>query len=270
VDLSGFYDSYWAAKDDNVDQRRLDLLVDLVRKDDSVLQVDCGPGMLARRLQDKGATVTATDLSLVATERARHKGIAASQVSLDDSPLPFPDGSFDAVVSDSAIEHLFFYREALAECVRVLRPGGRLIVLLPNIAHWRYRLWLLTGRFPYIKDSPTDMTHIRFFTVRDARLLCERSGLVVSLCDGSASLWVKGLYPSWLRRRFVRGAYTWAARKYPSLFARDFILLCEKPAAPSRPPGGIQARSFRRRFSPDAVSAAGSASHGPSSRYRSG
>lgn len=242
MELCEFYDSYWASKDDSVDQGRLDLLVDLIREGENVLEVDCGPGMLAQRLQDKGANVTATDLSLVAVERARQKGLNVSQVSLDDGSLPFSDGSFDAVVSDSAIEHLFFTREGLAECVRVLRTGGRLVVLLPNIAHWRYRLWLLGGRFPYIKDSPTDPTHIRFFTLPEARRLCERLGLTVSRCDGSASLWVRGLYPSLLRRRFIRTVYRWSARLWPSLLARDFILVCEKRSASS---------TGQLRYSPD-------------------
>lgn len=235
VELSEFYDSYWAARDDNVDQSRLDLLVALVRNGDRVLQVDSGPGMLAQRLRAKGAVVTATDLSLIAVERARQKGIDAQQVVLDDEPLPFPDDAFDCVVSDSAIEHLFFYRNALAECVRVLRPGGRFVLLLPNIGHWRFRLWLLAGRFPYIKDSPTDVTHLRFFTLYEGRRFCEKSGLRVRRTDGSAGLWTKGLYPPFLRRRVVRRIYARAARIWPSLFARDFILLCEKLPSSPRP-----------------------------------
>jgi methionine biosynthesis protein MetW len=231
MELSEFYDCYWSAKDDNVDHRRLDLMVDLVRKGERVLQVDCGPGMLAQRLEAKGAIVTGTDLSLVAVERARQKGIDAQQVSLDDERLPFSDSTFDVVISDSAIEHHFFYREALAECVRVLRPGGRFIILLPNIGHWRFRLWLLAGRFPYIKDAPTDLTHLRFFTLREGKQLCESLGLMVRRSDGSASLWVRGLYPSFLRRPIVRSLYTRAARIWPSLLARDFVLLCEKPVS---------------------------------------
>ncbi len=235
VELSEFYDCYWAARDDNVDQSRLDLIVALVREGERVLQVDSGPGMLAQRLQAKGAIVTATDLSLIAVERARQKGIDAQQVVLDDELLPFPDDAFEVVISNSAIEHLFFYHKALVECVRVLRPGGRLVLLLPNIGHWRFRLWLLAGRFPYIKDSPTDVTHLRFFTLYEGRRLCEKLGLKVRRTDGSAGLWTKGLYPPFLRRPIARRIYARAARIWPSLFARDFILLCEKLSSSPRP-----------------------------------
>lgn len=234
MELTEFYDCYWASKDDSVDHKRLDLIVDLVERGENVLQVDCGPGMLAHRLKAKGAIVTGTDISLLAVERARQRGINARQVALDDCPLPFPDGAFDVVVSDSTIEHLFFYRQALTECVRVIRPGGRFIILLPNIGHWRYRLWLMAGRFPYFKDGPTDMTHLRFFTVHEAKQLCESLGLRVYRFDGSASLWVRDLYPAFFRRRIVRDLYTRAARVWPSLLARDFILACEKPLAPGK------------------------------------
>ncbi len=112
--------------------------------------------------------------------------------------------------------------------MRVIRPGGKFLLLLPNLGHWLLRLWLLRGRFPYLKNSPTDESHIRFYTVYEARRICEGLGLKVEAVDVSASLWVSNFYPSWLQRRFVRDAYTKAARKVPSLLARDFILVCRK------------------------------------------
>lgn len=39
----------------------------------------------------------------------------------------------------------------------------------PNLAHWRCRWWLLRGRFPYVRNTPTDLTHLRFFTLAEAR-----------------------------------------------------------------------------------------------------
>ena len=164
----------------------------------------------------------------VAVERARAKGIPAQQVDLDTEALPYADGTFDTVVSNSMMEHRFFPERTLDEAVRVLRAGGRFIACLPNMAHWICRWWVLTGRFPYVVDSPTDAMHLRFFTVHDARALCASRGIEVQEVDGSASLWVKGFYPALLRRRPFSGAYTWLARHWPSLFARDFILVGRK------------------------------------------
>jgi methionine biosynthesis protein MetW len=228
MDLVKYYDDYWSQADDTFDHARLALIADRIRPGERVLEVDAGPGVLASQMRARGADVTTTDLSAVAVERTRQKGIPAQQVDLDTVDLPFPDGSFDTVVSNSAIEHRFFHKRSLSECARVVRPGGRFIVCLPNIAHWKCRLWVLGGRFPYVKNSPTDEMHLRFFTVAEARRLCRAQGLVPVEADGSASLWAKDFYPALFRKRGVREAYTWLARRWPSMFARDFVLVCRK------------------------------------------
>ncbi len=115
--------------------------------------------------------VVCTDVSAVGPERTRARGIEAQQVDLDTDPLPFNDGEFDAVIANSNLEHLFFTHRHIAELVRCVRPGGKFIWLVPNIGHWRYRLWLLFGRFPYIPNSPTDEYHIRYMTAYEARKL---------------------------------------------------------------------------------------------------
>lgn len=225
MDLVAYYDAYWRQADDTFDHDRLALLEKHIRPGQSVLEVDCGPGVLAAKMRDRGALVTATDLSSVAVERARAKGIPCTQVDIDSQPLPFADGQFDAVVSNSAIEHRFFHEKALDECVRVLKPGGRLVLCLPNIAHLICRWWILTGRFPYIPNSPTDAMHLRFFTVREAVALCRARGLRITSVEGSASLWARDFYPPLWRKHRLRGLITWLARVWPSMFARDFVLV---------------------------------------------
>ena len=228
MDLVAYYDAYWSQADDTFDHERLALLADRVCAGEKVLEVDCGPGVLAKKMQDKGADVTATDLSVVAVRRAQEKGIPAQQVDVDTKDLPFADASFDVVVSNSAIEHRFFHERSFNECARVLKPGGRFIVCLPNVAHWKCRLWVLFGRFPYVEHSPTDAMHLRFFTVREAKKLCRARGLEPLEVDGNASLWARDFYPLFFRKRGVREAYKWLARHWPSMFARDFVLVCRK------------------------------------------
>jgi methionine biosynthesis protein MetW len=228
MNLVEFYDAYWRQADDTFDLERLDLIARRVGAGEKVLEVDCGPGVLAKMMRERGADVTGTDLSAVAVERARAKGILAHQVDVDTEPLPFEDASFDTVVSNSMIEHRFFPERSLDECVRVLSPGGRFIVCLPNIAHWLCRWWILAGRFPYVQNSPTDELHIRFFTVSEVKKLCSVRGLVVLEVDGSASLWAKDFYPALIRSRRLRGLYTKLAHHWPSLFARDFVVVSRK------------------------------------------
>jgi methionine biosynthesis protein MetW len=228
MDLVAYYDAYWSQADDTFDHERLALLSDRVQAGEKVLEVDCGPGVLAKKMQDKGADVMATDLSAVAVRRAQEKGIPAQQVDIDTANLPFADATFDVVVSNSAIEHRFFHERSFDECARVLKPGGRFIVCLPNMAHWKCRLWVLFGRFPYVQHSPTDSMHIRFFTVREAKKLCRARGLEPVELDGSASLWARDFYPAFFRKRGVREVYKWLAHQWPTMFSRDFVLVCRK------------------------------------------
>ncbi len=225
MNLVAYYDAYWRQADDSFDHDRLALLAKHVHPGETVLEVDCGPGVLAAKMRDQGAIVTATDLSSVAVERARAKGIPCTQVVIDNEPLPFADASFEVVVSNSAIEHRFFHEKVFDECVRVLKPGGRFIVCLPNIAHIICRWWLLTGRFPYIINSPTDAMHLRFFTVREATTLCRQRGLRIVSAEGSASLWAREFYPPLWRKRRLRGLITWLAKVWPAMFGRDFVLV---------------------------------------------
>jgi len=225
MDLKAYYDAYWKGADDTFDLDRLALLEKHVRPGDNVLEVDCGPGVLAARMRDIGAHVTATDLSGVAVERARSKGIDCTQLDIDSEPLPFEDNSFGVVVSNSMIEHRFFHEKAFDECVRVLEPGGRFIVCLPNIAHLICRWWILTGRFPYVLNSPTDAMHLRFFTVREVVALCRARGLEVVSIEGSASLWAREFYPPVWRKHRLRKAINWLARVWPSMFGRDFVVV---------------------------------------------
>ncbi|MBC7232651.1 MAG: class I SAM-dependent methyltransferase [Chloroflexi bacterium] len=228
MNLGEFYDAYWRRADDTFDMERLNLIASRVFPGENVLEVDCGPGVLAKMMQERGAKVTGTDLSMVAVERARAKGIEAYQVDIDTEPLPFAEDTFDTVVSNSMIEHRFFPERSFDECVRVLKPGGKFIVCLPNIAHWICRWWLITGHFPYVEDSPTDMLHLRFFTVSEVKKICRQRGLRVLEVDGSPSLWAKEFYPPLVRSRYVRWVYPWLAHRWPSLFARDFVVVCRR------------------------------------------
>ena len=228
MNLADYYDEYWRVHGDNFDLSRLQLIAGRIYAGEDVLEVDCGRGVLAAMLVARGATVQGTDLSAVAVQRALDKGIPCQQVDLDTEPLPFPDASFGTVVSNSAIEHRFFSEKSLAECLRVLKPGGKFIICLPNTAHWLCRLWLLFGRFPYVRNSPIDETHLRFFTVHEAKALCRKYGARVVATDGYASLWVRGFYPRPFRWPVIASMYNRLARLWPSLFARDFILVCRK------------------------------------------
>jgi SAM-dependent methyltransferase len=102
-----------------------------------VLDVGCGPGHLSIRLaRERGLEVTGLDIDQAMVERARAN---AERVGADDgnrpsflvgdvASLPFPDGSFDLVVSTLSMHHWDDPSAGLAEIARVLSPDGRALI----------------------------------------------------------------------------------------------------------------------------------------------
>jgi SAM-dependent methyltransferase len=96
-----------------------------------VLDIACGEGYGARALTEIGATkVVAADIAPAACTLAQKHNVQVACVNAEK--IPFPMHSFDAVVSFETIEHLDNPQSFLDECVRVLVPGGTLILSTPN------------------------------------------------------------------------------------------------------------------------------------------
>jgi ubiquinone/menaquinone biosynthesis C-methylase UbiE len=91
-----------------------------------VLDVATGPGYVAAAAAGRGAAVVGVDFSAAMLAEARRQSPTVDFREGDAEALPFPDGSFDAVVMNFGLLHLGRPDEALAEAHRVLRPGGRL------------------------------------------------------------------------------------------------------------------------------------------------
>jgi ubiquinone/menaquinone biosynthesis C-methylase UbiE len=124
-------------------RRRLEVVFDVLLRDRALrekrlLDVGCGTGPFSLAARERGARVVSLDLGVTLLIRARSKG-AARVVAGNAVQLPFPDSSFDIVLSSECIEHTEEPERALAEMLRVLRPGGLLVVTCPNRV-WRWSL----------------------------------------------------------------------------------------------------------------------------------
>ena len=97
-----------------------------ILRDQRVLDVACGPGYLAAAARERGATAHGLDFSaeMVGIARSIYPNIAVTEGDAED--LPYPDGTFHAVVSSFGIHHVPRPELALAECERVLKPSARI------------------------------------------------------------------------------------------------------------------------------------------------
>ena len=126
-------------------KRRLVALADL-KAQEQVLDVCCGTGDVAFALESTGAQVTGLDFSepMLSVARQRQSQRGSSQVRFlqgDALRLPFPDHSFDVVTISYGLRNLSDFHAGLSELSRVLKPGGRLLVLdfgKPDLGIWRF------------------------------------------------------------------------------------------------------------------------------------
>ncbi|WP_290653102.1 methyltransferase domain-containing protein [Aquisalimonas sp.] len=106
-----------------------------VGRDQAVLDVGCGTGAAAEAALERtgrGGRVAGVDPNEEMLGVARNKGVPIEWYAGSAEGLPLPDGTFDAVISQFALMFFDDPPHALREMVRVLRPGGRLAVSIPD------------------------------------------------------------------------------------------------------------------------------------------
>ena len=153
----------------------------------TVLEVGSGTGELPRSLAAAGALVSALDRQQ--PEGELEPGVQFKLFDLTSGELPFEDSRFDCVVSTEVIEHMRAPFLLLSSMVRVLRPGGILVLTMPNYWNLKYRLrYLLTGNVPrpvlqieswrdfYLAGYPPHINVLTYTTLRSVLTWegCER------------------------------------------------------------------------------------------------
>lgn len=167
-----------------------------VRPGSLLLDIGCGAGVLAPHLVGLGHRHLGLDLVAVSVEQARAHGVAC--VLGDAARIPVRDGSIDVVVAGELLEHVTEPERVLAECVRVLRPDGTLVLDTIAATWWgRFSAITVGERMP---AGPPARLH-------DGRLFTDREELVATCSRLGVRLTLIGLRPSaadyllWLARR---------------------------------------------------------------------
>jgi SAM-dependent methyltransferase len=132
---------------DDLDQYHFEKLHHLLRLVDfdgftgrTVLEVGCGAGVDLARFARGGADVTGVDLSPSAIALARanfeQQGLKGQFDTADAEHLPLPDNSFDLVYAHGVVQYTANPEQLVAECRRVLKPGGQAIFQVYNRISW--------------------------------------------------------------------------------------------------------------------------------------
>jgi SAM-dependent methyltransferase len=145
-----------------------------------ILDVGCGLGLYVQRFRDLSDNVHGVDID---PDKVRQAGELLPNIRQASAEhLPYPDNTFDVVLSHEVLEHVDDDVAAAREAYRVLKPGGRLIVFVPNRfypfethgVYWRgvYHF----GNIPLVNYLPNALRnrlcpHVRVYTGRSLRRL---------------------------------------------------------------------------------------------------
>lgn len=154
----------------------------LVGHDKKVLELGCAAGSMTQVLKDHyGCAVTAIEYDAAAAEVARPYCEALYVADLSKTPASsLTQQQFDVVLMADVLEHLYESQQQLADVLQLVRPGGQLVISVPNIAHNGILAQLWCGQFNYTETGILDHTHVRFFTPHSLRALLETAGLRIT------------------------------------------------------------------------------------------
>lgn len=170
-----------------------------------ILDVGCGNGDFLALMRDAGWEVAGIEPDAAAAHFAREQRaiLVVCGVLEDDG---FADQTFDVIVLNHVIEHVFDPVAVLRECGRVTKPEGVVVIVTPNIASLGYRVF---GELWIHLDPPR---HLQLFSVATLRDCCENAGLAIRVSRTSArdATWVQTASKAiqrdgiWRRHEYLR------------------------------------------------------------------
>ncbi len=135
----------------------------------AVLEVGCGPGLMLAAFQRRGWRVMGIERNAAMAESARRNfGVDVTDAPIEALPA---DARFDLIVLFQVLEHIGDPVPLLKQCAKLLAPGGRVVINVPNLASWQSHF---AGAKWLHLDVPRHLVH---YTPETLSATLERSGL---------------------------------------------------------------------------------------------
>ena len=230
--VAGFGTSEWVSTPDEYAFKENDgsshaVILEMVERipTSKILDLGCSGGLLAEKLRARGHYVVGVDCLEVSGVRERTDDFYVAD--LEYGIPPEVGAGYDVVIAGDVIEHLSRPLEALREIAQVLRPGGQVILSVPNFAHWYPRVRVALGLFGYDRRGILDSTHLRFFTRASLRRMTRAAGL--DILEETATGLPLGARTSGgssnkVQKNPVEKIDQTLVRAWPTLFGYQFVL----------------------------------------------
>ena len=145
-----------------------------------VVDVGCGAGALGRSLKRARPGIQVRGVEIVPDQAARARRVLDDcHVGAAEDPLPTTWPRPDCVIFADVLEHLVDPWSVLAAWRARIKPGGALVISLPNVLHNSVTRGAVDGRWDYQEAGVLDRTHLRFFTKSSAIEMIEGAGFKV-------------------------------------------------------------------------------------------
>lgn len=170
------------------EKARVEILPLLPERVNKVLEIGCATGETLLWLrQHKGCEwLGGVEYYEDAADIAQDKLDWLVQGNIEAIDLPLEPDTLDLILCLDVLEHLFDPWRIVREISTLLKPGGALIISIPNVRHHSVlKQLLLDGRWDYETEGILDRTHIRFFTRATAIELAQAGGLKVDIVSAN-------------------------------------------------------------------------------------
>ncbi len=200
--------------------------------DRKILDIGCGAGDTGKLIRSIYSDTEVVGVTCSKSEYDQATQHLSSCICLDIEQDTLPDKYekvFDVLICSHVLEHLLDPSKVISKLLHYLKPGGKIVIAIPNIANWRERGKIVLGKFEYTDTGVMDKTHLHFYTFHTA---------IKYLIDPIKELqiqhhFVTGSVPLAFFRRYLlttvmKQSFDQLGCKYmPNLFGREILIVAK-------------------------------------------
>ena len=206
------------------------MVLEDVGSEKDVLELGCYDGSFSRHLVARQNRVVGVDYLAEAVKQAVAICTEAYQCDLNNPEVLLTGAlqgrRFDRILLMDVLEHLISPDHLLKRLSVYLKPGGSIIVTLPNIAFWGIRKMILQGNFTYGDIGILDRSHLRFYTFSTAGTFLEEAGFRIDrwepLSYMAPLVGRLGFRKFTVTRNGTKRFEDFLARRYPNFYCMQF------------------------------------------------
>lgn len=198
-----------------------------ISPDARVLDIGAGSGIIGAQLKERGIT----NLVAVDTCPATREHLKSIYAEVYEDVGKLKGRQYDIILLLDVLEHMADPFTFLKDLAPLVAPNGKILISVPNIAHWGVRIPLLFGFFNYTKRGLLDETHLQFFNRRRFITLVKQPGFRVNQFSSSIPpfefvlprlLWDNAIF------RTFSAFHLFLAKFLPGFFAYQHLGVIEK------------------------------------------